>query len=685
MLRSLPLRLRILALPAIAALGFVAALSVTLIYGRVAQNHLAQIELGYSPSLETSRALVDALGTLQRALRDAVGVGDTAQVTAADSIAKRFQKALAGSEGNPVIEAHESEGIASAFRTYYAQATRTTSGMISGTLGDNATAQLQEMSKGYASLRDSLDSHAKRDQARIGEAFSNARSAQQKTSLAIVIVLVTALALLSLVAVGTLRSVLGPLRDMAQAADGIARGRLDQKIDYSAKDEVGVLANAFRGMVEYVGGIATAADRLARGDLSATVAPRSAEDVLTRSMNRATETLASIISEAKLLIEAARNGELARRGSPEKFEGAYADLLEGTNQMLDALSSPLDEARSVLERVDARDLSARMTREYKGDHAAIKESLNSALVTISAAFEQLQVGINQVNGASSEIGDGSRDLADSASEQAGAIDQISERLRVVDVRTKRNAADAQSARAIIDGARTNTHKGVESMSQLAEAVNEIKDSADQTAKIVRTIDEIAFQTNLLALNAAVEAARAGDAGRGFAVVAAEVRQLAMRAAEAARNTSALIEASVTRAETGVKLNEGVQKVLSEINTSVERASEVMTQIADGAHAQERELAEITSSVTLIGDLTQRTAANAEESASASTELSAQAKEMTLLAAQFKTSAQVTTRRQPQRPGRAMQRVSGHGGDDDSTGVGGSRDFDLEPDTATADF
>lgn len=643
MFRTLPIRLRILALPGIAAIGFVLALSVTLLFGKLAESQLTQIERGYAPSLATSQALVDALGSLQRALRDAVAVSDTSQVTAADSIAQRFEKELARFEGNPVVDPRDHKHIEDAFRAYYALTTKASTGMINGTLGDNATTQLMAMATGFRGLRDSLDARASRDRERIDNAFGQARWAQQKSSIASVVVLVAALAALWFLAVGTLRSVIGPLKEIALAADAIARGRLDQRIEYHSSDEVGAVANSFRGMLEYVSGIATAADRLAKGDMSATVQPRSDEDVLSRNMNRATETLSSMISETNGLIVAARNGDLAHRGSPEKFEGVYAELLQQTNEMLDALGAPLQEARVVLERVAARDLSARLSGEYKGDHDDIKQSLNSALGTIGSTFEQLQNAINEITHAATDIGHGSNELANSASEQARAIEQVAQRISMVGDRTRSNVADAGNAMQSVDGARQNTQNGVQHMQELATAVGHIRDSTAQTAKIVKTIDDIAFQTNLLALNASVEAARAGDAGRGFAVVASEVRQLALKAAEAARSTSELIEASVKSTETGVTLNERVQKVLGEINASVIQASQDMTQIADGAKAQEIELTEITTSLDRIGELTQRTAATAEESASASTELSSQAREMNKLAAQFKTGSQQSTR------------------------------------------
>ena len=178
-----------------------------------------------------------------------------------------------------------------------------------------------------------------------------------------------------------------------------------------------------------------------------------------------------------------------------------------------------------------------------------------------------------------------------------------------------------------DGARSGADRGVDAMKRLSEAMERIKASSDETAKIVKTIDEIAFQTNLLALNAAVEAARAGDAGKGFAVVAEEVRNLAMRSAEAAKSTAQLIEESVTNAAGGVSLNSEVLGNLQEIQKQVVQVSEVMDEIVAAAEQQSEGVTQINVAVEQMNQVTQQTAANAEESSSASEELTSQAEEL----------------------------------------------------------
>lgn len=635
MFANLALRTRILALPAVAAVGFVITLAVTVGFGRRAQQEQKLVESSYSPSLAHSQRLESALDAFQRALQDAVGASDAASVTAADSHVTAFNASLDSLRQLPVNSAADIEAIATPWTAYAALAKQTTLAMIGGDISMEA---MQAMRSGAAALKTTLHERTVTERSRIAGAFASARAAQSTTLWVAGVVLIVALAMLAVLAVGTVRSITGAMRELATVATEIAAGRIQQKVTVTGTDEVGQLADAFRQMIEYVGGIAHAADRLAAGDLEARVAPRSEQDVLSKNMNRAADTLRAIIGEAQQLIAAGRAGKLSVRGDAAKFEGAYRELIVGTNALLDAVVEPVRAAREVLEQVAERDLTVRVEGEYQGEHAAVTQALNSALDNIEGAFASLSATITQVNAAGAEIGSGSSELASGSSDQAGALDQVTQRLQAVDERTKANAHDANEGRAAMERVAKVTEEGVQRMETLAAAVAEIKKSADDTAKIVKSIDEIAFQTNLLALNAAVEAARAGDAGRGFAVVADEVRSLAIRAADAARNTAALIELSVQKAEQGVTLNQGVSRRLGEIREGVQAASGMMSNIAQKTVEQTQDLAEITAAMAQIGSLTQRTAANAEEFAGASAELSAQAGEMQDLAQRFRVSS-----------------------------------------------
>ena len=190
--------------------------------------------------------------------------------------------------------------------------------------------------------------------------------------------------------------------------------------------------------------------------------------------------------------------------------------------------------------------------------------------------------------------------------------------------TKKNADNAAQANTLATEARKAADNGSQAMGRMNTAITDIQKSSDETAKIIKVIDEIAFQTNLLALNAAVEAARAGEAGKGFAVVAEEVRNLAMRSAEAAKNTSAMIEESVKNSKNGVEIATEVGKVLEEIVQGIGKTSDLVGEIAAASNEQAQGIAQVNTAVSQMDKVTQQNAANAEESASASEELRTQA-------------------------------------------------------------
>jgi carbonic anhydrase/ABC-type transporter Mla subunit MlaD len=246
---------------------------------------------------------------------------------------------------------------------------------------------------------------------------------------------------------------------------------------------------------------------------------------------------------------------------------------------------------------------------------------------INRIIASLNEGSEQVSSASSQVSSASQSLAEGATEQAAGLEETSSSLEEMSSMTKQNADNAQQANTLAAEARKAAGTGSESMSRMDAAIREIQKSSDETAKIIKVIDEIAFQTNLLALNAAVEAARAGEAGKGFAVVAEEVRNLAMRSAEAAKNTARMIEESVKNSKNGVDIATEVGKVLEEIVQSVGKTTDLVSEIAAASQEQAQGIDQVNTAVAQMDKVTQQNAANAEESASASEELNAQAESM----------------------------------------------------------
>jgi len=196
--------------------------------------------------------------------------------------------------------------------------------------------------------------------------------------------------------------------------------------------------------------------------------------------------------------------------------------------------------------------------------------------------------------------------------------------------TDKNSVSAQQANQLAGDAKLSADKGNGAMGQMNNAIHDIQKSANETAKIVKVIDEIAFQTNLLAWNAAVEAARAGEAGKGFAVVAEEVRNLAMRSAEAAKNTATMIEESIKNSQNGVNIVTSVAKTLEEISDTNGKVNQLVGEISLASLEQAQGIKQINQAVTQMDKVTQQNAANAEESASASEELNAQAEQLNLM-------------------------------------------------------
>lgn len=285
-----------------------------------------------------------------------------------------------------------------------------------------------------------------------------------------------------------------------------------------------------------------------------------------------------------------------------------------------------EEAR-VLEKVADRNLTELMNGNYEGDYGRIKNMLNKTIDSLREVVTQITMNADQVSSAAGEVSGASQSLAQGASESAATLEELGANFGEMEGMFNQNTSNAKSARGLVETARVTADKSVSNMNLLTSAIDKIKESSDSTAKIVKTIEEIAFQTNLLALNAAVEAARAGDAGKGFAVVAEEVRSLAIRSADAAKQTAELIEEAIKSAGNGITHNQEVLQNLSEIHEQVNSINGVVSEIAVASENQQQTVKQISAAIDQMNQVTQQNAANSEETASAAEELSGQSMEM----------------------------------------------------------
>jgi methyl-accepting chemotaxis protein len=328
-------------------------------------------------------------------------------------------------------------------------------------------------------------------------------------------------------------------------------------------------------------------------------------------------------------------GRLQTRADAAKHQGDFRKIVEGVNQTLDAVLAPIAESAQVLEKLAQRDLRARVTGSYQGEHARIKDSLNATAQALHDALSQVAAAVEQVSSAATQIASSSQAVASGASEQAASLQQTTSSLESVGSMTKQSADHAGQANTLSQAARGAATEGASAVEQMQGAMTKIRASAEGTSQIIKDINDIAFQTNLLALNAAVEAARAGEAGRGFAVVAEEVRSLALRAKEAAMKTEELIQQSVKQAAEGEVSSRHVAGKLGEIVNCIGKVSDIVSEIAAAAKEQTAGIAQVNGAVGEMDKVTQQNAASAEESSSAASELNGQAEELAAMVASFR--------------------------------------------------
>ena len=340
--------------------------------------------------------------------------------------------------------------------------------------------------------------------------------------------------------------------------------------------------------------------------------------------------LAQRISSGDLGVTTSEMASLGVRSHDEV--GAVAAALE---QAFTKLRGYVGEIRDRMHYLAEGDLSSESKYDFQGDFILIKDSINEITRNLNDIMTEVNNSSMQVSSGAKQVADGSQMLAQGATEQAATVEELSASISDIAQKTKANAEMAEKAAKLAGSIKGNAEKGSNQMDEMIAAVKDINHSSQNISKIIKTIDDIAFQTNILALNAAVEAARAGQHGKGFAVVAEEVRNLASKSADAAKDTGAMIQDSMEKAEMGSRIAGETAVSLSDIVSGINESTMLISDIAKSSEEQSMGVSQVNIGIDQVAQVVQQNSATAQESAAASQEMSSQSDTLQQLIGQFK--------------------------------------------------
>jgi methyl-accepting chemotaxis protein len=358
--------------------------------------------------------------------------------------------------------------------------------------------------------------------------------------------------------------------------------------------------------------------------------------------------------ELDALLEAVARGDFTQRLSLDGKHGFFRDLAEGMNNLTEVVARVLDELACVLKAVAQGDLTKKITARYKGRFAELKQDTNATVEQLQTLVSQIQDATDAIYAAAGEIAAGNADLSERTEKQASSLEETASSMDEFHATLQQNADNARTASELAHRANDQTVAGGNLVKQVVSTMGAIQDSSRNIADIIGVIEGIAFQTNILALNAAVEAARAGEQGRGFAVVAAEVRSLAQRSAQAAKEIKGLIGTSVIQVDAGARLVEASGDTMDAIVSSFQQLVGLVSDIASASREQGAGIQQVSHAIARMDEMTQRNAALVEQASAAAESLEDQARGLSQTVAVFK-----------------MDRGSGH----PSAGTVDATDFD----------
>lgn len=316
-------------------------------------------------------------------------------------------------------------------------------------------------------------------------------------------------------------------------------------------------------------------------------------------------------------------------------EDEIGETCRSMREAFSDLKQVIGEIGRCMAALEKKDITVLPNVNFPGDFERIERSYQSLMKTLNESFQEIRAVSVQIDGGASQVSNGAQALSQGATQQAAAVEELSATIMDVSDKIKNNANHSEEASRSVMEAEATIVESNDQMNRLMGAMTDISNTSNEIEKIIKTIDEIAFQTNILALNAAVEAARAGEAGKGFAVVADEVRNLAAKSAEAAKNTTELIENAINAVEEGTKIAQDTANSLNEVVDRTKIVTESIKRITISSQEQAKAIEQITTGIEQISDVVQTNSATSEESAAASEELAGQASMLDALIGQFK--------------------------------------------------